>query len=83
MGAPSNLEQSPVSGLELPGESDFFASLYAYAQELAPGLPINRVVFQSVLLCILAGSRSLVLRTRDEDVALLTNTTAFVSLFPQ
>ncbi|VDB95904.1 unnamed protein product [Peniophora sp. CBMAI 1063] len=84
MGVPSNLEpESPVSGAELlaassPGTSEFFASLFAYAQDLAPGLPINRVVFQSVLLCILAGNRSLVLRTREEDVALLANTTAYL-----
>lgn len=84
MGAPSNLEQPEWHELlaaSSPGTPEFFGSLLAYAQELAPALPINRVVFQSVLLCILAGNRSLVLRTRDEDVALLANTTAYVSRF--
>ena len=87
MGAPaSSVEHSPVSEAEfelLPGTPDFFGSCYSYAQKLAPNLPINRVVLQSVLLCILAGNRSLVLCTRDEDVALLANTTAYVSQFPQ
>ncbi|KZV76334.1 hypothetical protein PENSPDRAFT_646377 [Peniophora sp. CONT] len=81
MGAPSNLEQPESHELlaaSSPGTPEFFGSLLAYAQDLAPALPINRVVFQSVLLCILAGNRSLVLRTRDEDVALLANTTAYL-----
>ncbi|KAJ3535214.1 hypothetical protein NM688_g7010 [Phlebia brevispora] len=69
-----------------PGTAAYFPSILARIREAHPDLPLEPVIVQSVLLCLVAGddddpssqipshgSRHLVLRTREEDAALVLN----------
>ncbi|KAI0049861.1 hypothetical protein FA95DRAFT_1488392 [Auriscalpium vulgare] len=57
---------------ESPGTPQFFPALLNHIKSTAPGLPIEPVIFQSILLCLLAGpGRNLLLRTREEDVGVV------------
>ncbi|KAJ7647010.1 hypothetical protein FB45DRAFT_892081 [Roridomyces roridus] len=63
----------------LPGPT-FFPTLLAHVRELAPAsLPLDAVVFQSVLRCLIAGEKHLLLRAREEDVRLVVKL-AFLTL---
>ena len=59
----------------------FYSMLLSNAHSAAPDLPLDPVVFRSLLLCILAsGDKNLLLRSHDEDVSLVQNVTALVSV---
>lgn len=61
----------------------FYATLLSTVRSAAPDLPLDPVVFRSLLLCILAsGPKNLLLRSYDEDVSLVQNITAAVSSGP-
>ncbi|KIM75934.1 hypothetical protein PILCRDRAFT_826765 [Piloderma croceum F 1598] len=59
---------SGLGDLPTPGTPPFFPALLASIRAAAPGLPLDPVVMQALLLCLLAGDKNLILRTREEDV---------------
>lgn len=54
-----------------PGTSDYFPDLLARLRAAAPSLPLEPVVFQSLLLCLAAGDKNLILRTHEEDISVV------------
>lgn len=68
------------SGRNLVAEG-FYPVLLSNVRSTAPDLPLDPVVFRSLLLCILgSGGKNLLLRSHDEDVTLIQNITALVSI---
>jgi hypothetical protein len=67
--------------LQLIGTQAFLPALLAYIQNVAnsPSLPLDHVIFQSLLLCLIAGDKHLILRTPEEDVGLTVKLTVWVS----
>ncbi|KAF7361609.1 hypothetical protein MVEN_00504100 [Mycena venus] len=66
----------------IPGTPTFFPSLLAHARDLAPpSLPLDAVVFQSILLCLIAqpDSKHLILFAPRKDVRLIVKL-AFLTL---
>ncbi|KAF9650652.1 hypothetical protein BDM02DRAFT_3185302 [Thelephora ganbajun] len=65
-----------ASGRNLVADG-FYPVLLSNIHSAAPDLPLDPVVFRSLLLCILAsGGRNLLFRSSDEDVSLIQNITA-------
>ena len=76
-----------------PGTAAYFPSILSRIREACPDLPLEPVIVQSILLCLVAGdddatpqiashgSRNLILRTREEDVGLVLALTELVSLY--
>ncbi|KAH9978727.1 hypothetical protein BGW80DRAFT_1133180, partial [Lactifluus volemus] len=62
-----------------PGTPDFFLSLLEYIRTSASSFPLDPVIFQSVILCVMAGNKHLLLRTREEDIPIVQNLAALVS----
>ena len=59
----------------------FYPVLLSNVHSAAPHLPLDPVVFRSLLLCILAsGGKNILLRSYDEDVSLVQSITALVSV---
>ncbi|KAI0339911.1 hypothetical protein BDW22DRAFT_554900 [Trametopsis cervina] len=71
-----------------PGTSAYFPSLVNRIRDAHPELPLDPVILQSILLCLVAanadgsgddgsahhrGRKNLVLRTREEDIGLVLN----------
>ncbi|KAI0688176.1 hypothetical protein BC835DRAFT_1419356 [Cytidiella melzeri] len=65
-----------------PGTSAYFPSLVARVRDAHPDLPLDPVILQSVLLCLVAGHsdggnarysgrKNLILRTREEDIGIV------------
>ncbi|KAG1762893.1 hypothetical protein EDD22DRAFT_889454 [Suillus occidentalis] len=69
--------------LPLPGSTLFLPSLLASIRSAAPGLPLEPVIIQVLLLCIVSGDRNLILRTREEDIGLVSRlaTISLTSVF--
>jgi len=67
--------------LHLIGTQAFLPALLAYIQNVtnSPSLPLDHVIFQSLLLCLIAGDKHLILRTPEEDVGLTVKLTVWVS----
>ncbi|KAJ7091116.1 hypothetical protein C8R44DRAFT_817080 [Mycena epipterygia] len=64
----------------VPGTPPFFPALLAHVRELAlPSLPLDAVVFQSILMCLVAGEKHLLLRAPEQDVRLVIKL-AFLTL---
>lgn len=74
------------------GNPAYFSSYLTRVREALPDFPLDPVIFQSVLLCLIAGgshgeqwdpfsrgSKHLILRTSPEDVGLVLNITTLVS----
>ncbi|KAJ7772693.1 hypothetical protein DFH07DRAFT_700500, partial [Mycena maculata] len=56
----------------VPGTPTFFPALLAHVRDLAPpSLPVDPVVFQSILRCLIAGEKHLLLRAPEQDVRLV------------
>ncbi|KAJ3986249.1 hypothetical protein F5890DRAFT_1022347 [Lentinula detonsa] len=53
------------------GTPSFVPSLLTYIRNASGGLPIEPVIFQSILLCLIAGNKHLVLRTVEDDIGLV------------
>lgn len=79
----SDLPQSQniVPRLGTPGTPDFFASLLEYIRVTAPDVPLDPVIFQAIVLCVMAGNKHILLRPREEDVAIVQNLAVLVSNF--
>ncbi|TFK53538.1 hypothetical protein OE88DRAFT_1733444 [Heliocybe sulcata] len=52
-----------------PGTVGYFPDLLARLRTAAPSLPLEPLIFQSLLLCLVAGEKNLILRTQDEDIS--------------
>ncbi|KAJ7072041.1 hypothetical protein C8F01DRAFT_1102300 [Mycena amicta] len=63
--------------LLVPGAQTFFPALVAHLQDSS--VAIDPVVFQSILLCLVAGEKNLILRTPEQDVRLVVRL-AFLTL---
>ncbi|KAF7315695.1 hypothetical protein MIND_00085100 [Mycena indigotica] len=60
----------------VPGAPTFVPQLIAHIRERAsPSVPIDPVLFQSLLLCLVAGEKHLLLRAPDRDVRLVSKLT--------
>lgn len=62
-----------------PGTADYFPALVSRIRTIAPNLPLEPVVLESVLLCLAAGSKNLILRTEDDDVGFVAKSVTSVS----
>lgn len=67
----------------LIGTQAFLPALLAYIRNVAApaSLPLDHVIFQSILLCLIAGDKHLILRTPEEDVGLVVRLAVWVSAF--
>ena len=83
---------SPVN--TAPGSTAYFPSCVSRIRETHPDFPLEPVILQSILLCLVAGNtdgspdgytgrKNLILRTRDEDVGVVLNLACLVSVFVQ
>jgi hypothetical protein len=64
----------------VPGTPTFYPTLLAHVRELAlPSMPLDSVVFQSILLCLIAGEKHLLLRAPEQDVRLVVKLAFLVS----
>ena len=66
----------------LIGTQAFLPALLSYIRSVAApaSLPIDHVIFQSILLCLIAGDKHLILRTPEEDIPLVVRLAVWVSL---
>jgi hypothetical protein len=71
--------ESSVAQLPPPGTPDFFPTLLTNIHSASPTLPLDSVVVQSILICIIAGDKHLILRTEEEDVGLVAKLATAVS----
>lgn len=69
---------SALVGAE-PGTPSFFPAVLAQIRGATPHIPLDPVILQALLLCILAGDKNLILRTREEDVGPVAKLAASVS----
>jgi hypothetical protein len=74
-----DLPQNDVSRFGIPGTPDFFASVLRFVRTTAPGVPLDPVIFQSIILSIMAGNKHVLLRTKEEDIAIVQNLAVLVS----
>ena len=74
-----HLHQNTAPRLGVPGAPDFFASVLRFIRSTAPGVPLDPVIFQSIILSVMAGNKHVLLRTRDEDISIVQNLAALVS----
>jgi hypothetical protein len=67
--------------LPLIGTPAFLPSLLSYIRN-SPSrtLPLDPVIFQAILLCIVAGDKHLLLHTLEEDIGLVVRLAAWVSI---
>lgn len=68
-----------LDSLAQPGTQSFFPALLSSVRNAAPSLPLDPVVFQALLLCLLAGDKNLILRTREDDIGCVSKLVASVS----
>ena len=69
-----------IYNLPTPGSVSFLPSLLAHIRAVTPGLPLEPVILQVLLLCIVSGDRNFILRTREEDIGLVSRLAAIVSV---
>ena len=75
------MDMSVELPLQLVGTQAFLPALHVYIRNVAssPSLPLDHVIFRSLLLCLIAGDKHLILRTPEEDVGLTVKLTVWVS----
>ncbi|KAI0272015.1 hypothetical protein BGY98DRAFT_1004165 [Russula aff. rugulosa BPL654] len=74
-----DLPQNIAPQLGIPGKPDFFASVLRFIRTSAPGFPLDPVIFQSIILAVMAGSKHVLLRAKDEDISIVQSLAALVS----
>jgi hypothetical protein len=74
-----DLPQNIAPRLGIPGKPDFFASVLRFIRTSAPGFPLDPVIFQSVILSVMAGNKHVLLRAKDEDISIVQSLAALVS----
>jgi hypothetical protein len=75
----ANAPQNIVPQLGVPGTPEFFASVLSFIRATAPGIPLDPVIFQSIMLSVMAGNKHVLLRAKDEDITIVQNLAALVS----
>ena len=68
----STINDPVLQSLNHLGTPDFLRTLVAYIQSTFPSLPVDPVILQSILLCLVAGGKHLILRTADDDISLVS-----------
>ncbi|KAF5383430.1 hypothetical protein D9757_006103 [Collybiopsis confluens] len=68
----SDLTEFPVTQVGTPS---FVPALLTCVRNAATGLPIEPVIFQSLLLCLICGNKHLILRTSEDDIGLVVKLT--------
>ncbi|KAG7098491.1 hypothetical protein E1B28_000434 [Marasmius oreades] len=53
------------------GTPIFLRAIVSYIRSAYPSLPLDPVIFQSIFVCLIAGNKHLILRTSEDDVALV------------
>ena len=71
--------QNNAPQLGVPGMPDFFASIMRFIRARVPTVPLDPVIFQSIMLSVMAGNKHVILRAKDEDIAIVQNLAALVS----
>lgn len=71
--------QNVAARLGTPGMPDFFASILDFVRATAPDVPLDPVIFQAIVLCVMAGNKHVLLRPREEDITVVQNIAALVS----
>jgi hypothetical protein len=74
-----DLPQNIAPQLGIPGKPDFFASVLRFIRTSAPGFPLDPVIFQSIILSVMAGNKHVLLRAKDEDISIVQSLAALVS----
>jgi DNA-binding transcriptional LysR family regulator len=69
-----------MDAMALPGTADYFPSLVSRVRGASPNISLEPVIFESLLLCLIAGSSNLILRAEEEDLGLVARQVASVSL---
>ncbi|KAH7876687.1 uncharacterized protein C8R40DRAFT_1098282 [Lentinula edodes] len=64
----SDMADFPLTRIGTPS---FVPLLLTNARLASGGLPIEPVIFQSILLCLIAGNKHLILRTVEDDIGLV------------
>ncbi|KAJ3936787.1 MAG: hypothetical protein NXY57DRAFT_984230 [Lentinula lateritia] len=64
----SDMADFPITRIGTPS---FVPLLLTNARLASGGLPIEPVLFQSILLCLIAGNKHLILRTVEDDIGLV------------
>jgi hypothetical protein len=64
------------------GSLDFFPALVNHLTDKPSCPPVDPSVLQSILLCIVAGDKHLILRTHEADVGAVAKVAASVSAAP-
>ena len=72
-------DQNIAPRLGTPGTPDFFASILDFVRATAPDVPLDPVIFQAIVLCVMAGNKHVLLRPREEDITVVQNLAALVS----
>ncbi|EDR11978.1 uncharacterized protein LACBIDRAFT_314003 [Laccaria bicolor S238N-H82] len=69
--------------LHLIGTPAFFPAVLSHIRShvTSASVPLDSVIFQSILLCIVAGDKHLILRTPEEDIGLVVKLAVWVSCF--
>lgn len=62
-----------------PGTADYFPALVTRIRTAVPNLPLEPIILESVLLCLVCGSKNLILRTEEEKVGMVAKSVASVS----
>ena len=62
-----------------PGTPAFFPAILAQIRGAAPHLALDPVLLQALLLCLLAGNKHLILRTREDDIGPVSKLAVSVS----
>ncbi|KAH9998508.1 hypothetical protein BJV74DRAFT_824886 [Russula compacta] len=73
-----DLPPNTAPRLGLPGTPDFFPSVLRFIRAAIPTLPLDPVIFQSIILSVIAGNKHVLLRTRDEDITTVQNLAAII-----
>jgi hypothetical protein len=71
--------QNIAPRLGIPGKPDFFASVLRFIRASSPGFPLDPVIFQSIILSVMAGDKHVLLRAKDEDISIVQSLAALVS----
>ena len=74
-----DLPHNIVPQLGIPGKPDFFASVLRFIRTSAPGFPLDPVIFQSIVLAVMAGNKHVLLRAKDEDISIVQSLATLVS----
>jgi hypothetical protein len=77
-----DIPQNITPQLGVPGTPEFFASVLRFIRTTAPGIPLDPVILQSIMLSVMAGNKHVLLRAKDEDITVVQNLAALVSNHP-